>query len=284
MDDKRKRKKGFMSFGGFDTDYSREDDFAGEERPAPAFSVRTRKEQRHRRRRIRRYVALGVLAVILLGFLITRTPLFNIREIKVNDNVLFTDEQIKAAAEIAEGDNIFSKRKGQIRKTIMENNPYIVRVDIDRKLPDVLSLTVEENDPVLAIPCGEQFLILDAKGMAVAMEDTQLMATMVTGIEVKSYVIGSAPQVNDKQTLKSILKMVNDVNKNGMYFRQVDIPNPLAIQAYVTQTLSCYGDPDDIRSNLEGLKALIYDLDVREKTAGVIYVGDDGYATFSPAK
>ena len=284
MDDKRKRKKGFMSFGGFDTDYSREDDFAGEAKPAAPASFKTRKEQRQRRRRVRRYIFLGVLAAVLLGFLISRSPLFDIREIRVNDNVLFTDEQIAGASGLAEGDNIFSRRKGQIRKSIMENNPYIVSVDVDRKLPDILSLTVEENDPVLALPCGEQFLILDGHGMAVAMEDSQMMATLVTGIDVKSYVFGSAPEVSDKQTLKSILKMVNEVNKNGMYFRQVDIPNPLAIQAYVTENLSCYGDTDDIRNNLDGLKALIYDLDVREYTAGVIYVGDDGYATFSPSK
>lgn len=283
MADKKNKKRGFLSYGGFDTDYSGSNEFEAESGSGTPVQPLSRKELKQLQKARRRKILIAVLAVILFCLLISRTPLFGISEIIVRDNIMFTDEEIIAASGMSPGDNIFRMSKRKIRKTVMQNNPYMVDVKVDRKLPDVLVMTVVENDPVLALPCGEEFLILDKDGLAVEMRDSQLTATLLTGMEVKSYSVGTAPDVSDKQSLKLILRMVNDVNEAGVFFRQVDIPNPLAIQAYVTETLSCYGTPEAIRENVEGLKALLYDLSLKGYPNGVIYMGDDGYATFSPS-
>lgn len=272
-----------ISFGGFDTDYSGNSEFEEEAGSGSSREPVSRKEKKRRRKLRKRYVLFAMLGVVLFCFLVSRTPLFAISEISVKDNVMFTDGEIIDASGMSVGDNIFKMSKGKIRRTIMQNNPYVVSVKVDRKLPDLLTITVEENDPVLALPCGEEYLILDKDGLVVESRDSWLTATLVTGIEVRSYSIGEAPDVSDKQSLKLILRMVNDVNEAGVYFRQVDMPSALAIQAYVTETLSCYGNAEDIRENIEGLKALLYDLNLKGYPDGVIYVGDDGYATFSPS-
>lgn len=283
MDENNKKKRGFLSFGGFDTDYSGNNEFAEESGSGTSAQPLSRKEKKRLLKSRRKKILLGLLGAVLFCILISRTPLFAVSEIIVKDNIMFTDEDIIASSGMAVGDNIFKMSKRKIRKTVMQNNPYMVNVKVDRKLPDVLVMTVEENDPVLAIPCGEQFLILDSEGLAVEMRDDTLTATLLTGIEIKSYSIGEPPDVSDKQSLKLILRMVNDVNQQGVFFRQVDIPSPLAIQAYVTESLSCYGSSEAIRENVEGLKALLYDLNLKGYPSGVIYMGDDGYATFSPS-
>ena len=254
MADKKNKKRGFLSYGGFDTDYSGNNEFAEESGSVTPRRPLSKKELKQLQKVRRRKILLAAAGIVLICFLISRTPLFSITEIVVKDNVMFTDEEIIASSGMSVGDNIFRMSKRKMRKTIMQNNPYIVSVKVDRKLPDVLTLTVEENDPVLALPCGEQYLILDKDGLAVELRDSTLTATLLTGIDVKSYSIDAAPDVSDKQTLKLILRMVNDVNEAGVFFRQVDIPSPLAIQAYVTESLSCYGTPEAISSAISPVR------------------------------
>ena len=56
----------------------------------------------------------------------------------------------------------------------------------------------------------------------------------------------------------------------------------MTVKGYVTDTMVCSGQSSDIISQLEEIKAVLYDLDQKGIKRGVIRVGSDNYISFSP--
>ncbi len=271
-----------VTLRGYDTDYSGEKLEEKEKKEPPA---KNKKEKKKKKRELKGWKKiLAVLAVIAFCLLLTRLPFFNIEYIDVLENRMFTDEDIMKAGEIAAGDNIFDHRESKLKEKISAKIPYITDIQLKRDLPDRVIITVTENDPVLAIPYKNKFLIVDSEGLVVEKTKSPLTATTVQGLEIKSYETGSRPAVGDKTDYEQALRVAVDGNKAGLFFKMIDVTSNLQMTAYVTDTICCIGDGVAIRDNLDGIKALLYDIDLKGYTSGTIYVGEDDYATFSPSR
>ena len=293
MDDENKY-DGYVTssdiFGGYDTSYESDDN--GERKVPPEVEKRRQKRQkkmekrlrrkRHRKRRI--LTALVVIAAVLItGYLFFSSSLFSISEIEVRNNTMKSDKELISESNVKIGDNIFSHTGHSVKKAIMSKNKYITNVTVSRRLPNEFIITVMEEVPTTAIKHNDKYLILDEKGRVIGKEDTRITATEITGISVKSYKDGSVPETSDDEEFTKVIDLVNKVNSSGLYFKKVDVVSSLTVHGYVTDTLICSGSSDDISKNLEGIKAVIYDLGQKGQTSGTINVGSDGYATFTPA-
>ena len=242
------------------------------------------------KRKIRnRVIAVVTILILLSGalfglYVFFTSSIFAISEITVKNNALKSDKEIIRESGVKIGQNIFSYKDSEIKKAILKNNPYITDVTISRQLPNRFLITVEEHTPVAAVKYNGKYLILDEDGIVAGVEDTQLNATRITGIQVQNYKKGSKPVVQSSSKLKKALKLIEKVNDSGLYFKKLDLSSSLVIRGYITDTLECTGEADDIINNLEGIKAVIYDLNQKNTMNGTISVGKDGYATFSPAR
>ena len=248
-------------------------------------SIDRRIKRKKMRKKARRVIltVLGVLALLGVGFyLFFSSSVFLVSEIAVNHNTLKSDRQIINESGLRIGENIFKFRSGEVKQAILKNNPYIFDVKISRKLPNRVTLTVDEHTPVVAIKYKGKYLILDAGGKVVGIEDTQITATRLTGVEVTKYKIGDVPVVSNSSMLKESLKLIVKVNNSDLFFKKLDVSSSFTVHGYITDELECAGEPDDIIENLEGIKAIIYDLSQKNIMKGTIFVGKEGYATFSP--
>lgn len=293
MDDENKY-DGYVTpsdiFGGYDTSYESEE--RREEKIPPEIEKRRAKRQkklekrrkRQRSRRKRTLIAAAVIiAVLLSGYLLLSSSLFTISEIEVKNNVMKTDKELISESGVKVGDNIFSHTGHSVKKAIMAKNKYISNVTVSRRLPNEYIIIVMEHVPTAAIQYKGKYLILDEKGRVIGKEDTQITATEINGIKIKSYEQGSVPKTNADDELTNMMDLINKVNASGLFFKKLEVMSSLTVHGYVTDTLICSGAPDDITADLEGLKAVIYDLGQKGYTAGTINIGSDGYATFSPA-
>ncbi|MDD7409247.1 MAG: FtsQ-type POTRA domain-containing protein [Anaerovoracaceae bacterium] len=278
-------------FGGFDTSYetrkpSRRRGVSPEiEKKRGKRKKKIEKQRRRKAARRRRRLTVLVIALILLlfGYLFFSSSLFTISEIDVRNNTMKTDKQLIKESGVKVGDNIFSHTGHSVKKAIMAKNPYISGVTVSRRLPNEYTITVMEHIPTAAIKYKGKFLILDEKGRVIGKEDTQITATEITGIKIKSYEQGDFPSTDDDEELTKMMEFIDKVNDSGLFFKKLDIVSALTVHGYVTDTLICSGAPDDITANLEGIKAVIFDLGQKGVEAGTINVGNDGFATFSPA-
>ena len=97
--------------------------------------IRYQKKQKQQRLKIqRRRALLGfVLAVILVSVLLFMTPIFNIRSVSVEGNVLVTAEQFQEKLKPLVGQNLFRSGRRKMRNTL-KTIPYIDTVDVQKRL------------------------------------------------------------------------------------------------------------------------------------------------------
>ena len=107
-------------------------------------------------------LVLLVLAV-LSGAAYLGYRVFKIKEIAVEGNSAFTQEQIVNLSGIHLEDNLFLLRTNEIKAGI-EANPYLVLTEVQRVLPDKIVLHVQEKKVAAAVPLGGQYAYIDGEG------------------------------------------------------------------------------------------------------------------------
>lgn len=126
-------------------------------------SERGRSSKRHRRNR-RRFGAVfkllffgAVAAALVLGC----TVFFRVEDVVVSGNVRYTQEDIRQASGIQQGDNLFLLNKFSIQSSLEQKLPYIHQASIRRVLPDKILVEITEWEAVAQIqdPAGNWWLL-----------------------------------------------------------------------------------------------------------------------------
>lgn len=103
---------------------------------------------------------LLVLIFALSLLVVTRTSYFMVEEITVLGNNYISSEEIADRGGIHPGENIFTVRPGEIEKQL-ETHPLIAEVEVDRRFPGAITITVKERGLVGYAPFIGSYLLLD---------------------------------------------------------------------------------------------------------------------------
>ncbi len=108
------------------------------------------RNRRNRRRRGRFGFLYKVLSLLLILGAIAAgcVVFFRVEEVTIVGSTVYTDEEIIAAADVEQGDNLFLVNKILVGRKIVNQLPYINEVNTRRYLPDKLVFTVTECVPV----------------------------------------------------------------------------------------------------------------------------------------
>ncbi len=271
---------------GYDTDYDirswqtdDEDTAAQDDEPEqPAVPARKRKKRRKKHYFLR---FLVLVALIAGAYVFMTSSVFSIDRITVEGNTLMSDDDIIKQSGVNIGDNMF-EQTGRRVKTALSENKYIADVKVSRELPNIYKIIITERTPVIAVSYEGKYVILDEEGYAVDEADSTMHATLVTGLKINKYELGKIPEFNDSANFREASQLVKAVNDSGMFFKKVELGSSMTVKGYVTDTMVCSGQSNDIISQLEEIKAVLYDLDQKDIKRGVIRVGSDNYISFSP--
>ena len=90
-----------------------------------------------KQKRTRKLIKMGILLLIIIGGIVFSlvSPLFNITDIIVNNNIQISTENIISLSQLQKGQNIFKFNKNKVIEDI-KTNPYIEDVKIVRKIPN----------------------------------------------------------------------------------------------------------------------------------------------------
>lgn len=126
-----------------------------------ANSVERYYQKKKRRKKRAKMVFFGLLFVLMMLTLaiLSVTVFFNAETILVEGNTRYTAEELLEVGGLKIGQNLFRLDKFEVIDQ-MEGLPYIKTVEINRKLPNTLSVKVVENQPVVWVPTetGAAFL------------------------------------------------------------------------------------------------------------------------------
>lgn len=271
-------------FGRYDTDYDASAEINKDNTPAEENEAEGRKNGRKKKKRRKKHYMLRILLVIAAAagvYCFMTSSIFNIDEIIVEGNTLMSDDQIIEMSGVSVGSNMFKNTQHSVKSALTED-PYIADAAVSRQLPNIYTISVTERLPVIAMEYQGKYMILDESGHVVDEADSTMHATLVTGVSINSCEIGDVPEFDDSAKFREVSSLVRKVNESGLFFKKVEMTSVLSIKGYITDTLICSGESSIILSDLEGLKAILYDLEQKGVKRGIIKFGEDGYASFSP--
>lgn len=240
-----------------------------------------KKKKRRKKHYFLRFLIFAALCVGLYYF--ANSEFFDVQKIAVENNSYYTNEQVIQLAEAKVGENLFKvKTRGMKEKLLAD--AYIKGVNIKKKLPGTIVISVEERKEAAAIPYGEKYVLIDIDGMVLRKTDTAPELTILEGLTIKSIEPGTPLEVEEAYVLTDTLGMLQTMEETDMFFKKIDISRVM-IKAYIYDYLLCQGTPENILASMKSgdLQAVLYDLYTKNTERGVISVGNDNYISFSPA-
>ena len=155
-----------------------------------------RKRARHRtRRRINPGVwkRILIMAAVVAAVVLSMVLFFRVRSVEVTGSAYYTADEIRAACGVAQGDNLLTLSRARIAGNIMAELPYVSTVQVTRRLPDTLELTVTEYDVTYAAQGadGASYLITADGKITEKIDETAARGHIaVTGLQLADPVVG----------------------------------------------------------------------------------------------
>ncbi len=153
---------------------------------------------------------LGVLAI----FAFLRSPFFNVRTIVIQGNSLVSSQELLALVNVGVGVNIFQVSTGDIVKNV-SLHPLVKAVEVSRKLPNTLVISIVERKPVAMIPVKNGFVKVDEQGVFLQRSDVWPKQPMpiISGIQLPENLnLGQAiPNPALLEALKLLLQLPKDL-------------------------------------------------------------------------
>lgn len=228
---------------------------------------------------LRLLVIIGVIVGIAL-FL--RSNFFSIKTISVEGNHYYTAEEVIDIGDVKTGGNIFwGIGKGRIKKRLL-NNVYFEDVTIKRKLPNEIVVVVKEKKQIAAFVYGDEYVIIDNDATVLRKSEVAPKLTLLTGLNISKIKVGEKIEAVQKDRLKSMLTMLETMEKGDLYFKRIDISQNV-IKAYISDTLVCKGTTKQLVTNIENgnLQKVVNNLIKTNVNQGTISLGNHDFISYS---
>lgn len=144
--------------------------------------------------RNRLFVQLLTVTAVVVALVMGLSVFFKVENITVSGAETYSPWSVREASGIQEGDNLLTFSKARASAQIRANLSYVDRVRIGIKLPDTVTIYIEELDVAYAIKSGEgTWWLMTSSGRMVQQIDTATASsyTQVLGVTVDK------PQVNE---------------------------------------------------------------------------------------
>jgi cell division protein FtsQ len=122
-----------------------------------------------------------------MGWLVTNSPLFNMRTLQVSGNARLTPDGVARLAGLTQETNVLWLSTGVIEERL-EDTPWIRDAEVSRTLPHTIAVWVAERSPVAMVTTeGTRMLVAsDGTVLGRAKRSTQLPRVDVAGIPTRA--------------------------------------------------------------------------------------------------
>ena len=160
--------------------------------------------------------------LLLLSFLSTYTPkninlnsdeertFFQIKKIKVINNFLVTEDEIKEKLDSIYRMNIFLLKKGDIEQPLKNIN-FLKKIEVEKKYPDTIIVKIFESEPVAYLFKNNNKFVLDSLSKLIKFEKDMKLKKLPN-------IIGQNAEKNFLIFLKILEKNDFPVNKVTNYY------------------------------------------------------------------
>ncbi|WKZ30996.1 MAG: FtsQ-type POTRA domain-containing protein [Candidatus Dojkabacteria bacterium] len=136
-------------------------------------------KQREKAKRKKLLVKIAIssvllVLVLLLGLVISRTTWVDVKHVEVrtadNSDLVNADRELLTAVveDKVIGANLFSVDIREVRKILLESNPFIKDVYVEKHFPNRVVATLTEREPYLLVDTTNNCYLLDTEGYVLA--------------------------------------------------------------------------------------------------------------------
>lgn len=227
--------------------------------------------------------AILICVVLIFGV----SVFFRVSAFQVEGASKYTSEEIISASGIKEGKNLIFLDRSAAEKKISESLVYVWKVQVNRKLPNTVSIKVWEGDDVACVWTEDGYWCTDSHCRLLEPRSAAQAEGMlrITGFTVKDPKEGEVMTVNDEDAakveyLKNILTALEEADMLGAV-QNMDLStsgNPQFI--YLNRFRVKLGGSDGLESKLGLLKSAVETLKPEEK--GIMDLSGKDSVHFSP--
>lgn len=247
---------------------------------------KARKRERVRKQQLKAAIGLGLALVVAIA-LVFMTPLFNIREIRLNGNDTVTKEVINTKVGDLIDVNLFSVSVSEI-KTRMSEIPQIGEVEVKKALfPSRLELFITERRPAGYVLCGETVLVINSDLRIIddaSVFDYENLPS-ISGVSVSEYELNQPIKIKSEEKRELLSELLKSFEATGIidYVRYVSIDDLTAIKFNYDNRLDVLCGSQlqldrKIRMFAESLRTPTFD----ENSIGTIDLSVPGTALYDP--
>lgn len=225
----------------------------------------------------------GILLIAIVIIFALTAPIFNITDIQIQGNEKVSSDTILSLSGLKKGENIF-KFNNSIIQSIKENT-YIESVQITRKLPGTVIISVEEREVKYQINLINSYAYIDKNGYILENSTVKKDVPVLVGLSV------TEDQMLNKERLKTEdLEKLNKIAKIMEAAKTIEINN--LITEINTENENDYvlylesknktihiGDTSNLTNKMLYVQKI---LENEEGKSGIAFVNGDISAGFKP--
>lgn len=245
-----------------------------------------KKRKKSKKKKINKKV-IGFFSIIILIAIIVvlalTAPIFNITDITVNGNNQVSTNMIINLSGLRKGENIF-KFNNTVEQKIKENT-YIESVNIKRKLPGTVIISVKERTVKYQINLINSYVYIDKNGYILENSSEKKNVPVIVGLSIKE-----DEMLNEKRLKTEDLEILNDIIKIIDSAKTINIDNLITeINTENKENYVLYleskgkkiniGDTSNLTNKMLYVKKI---LEKEEGKTGLVFVNGDLSAGFKP--
>ena len=257
-----------------------------EQTEQPTKQKTSKKRKKSKKKKINKKV-IGFFSIIILIAIIVvlalTAPIFNITDITVNGNNQVSTNMIINLSGLRKGENIF-KFNSTVEQKIKENT-YIESVNIKRKLPGTVIISIKERTVKYQINLINSYVYIDKNGYILENSSEKKDVPVIVGLSIKE-----DEMLNEKRLKTEDLEKLNDIIKIIDSAKTINIDN--LITEINTENKDNYvlyleskgkkinlGDTSNLTNKMLYVKKI---LEKEEGKTGSAFVNGDLSAGFKP--
>ena len=250
----------------------------------------TKQKRSVRKSKKRRKLCAGIFLTVLIAACVciglSLTVLFRISTVEAAPSGHYTSDQIVQAAGIATGTNLFRANRSSAAEQICGSLPYIEEASVSIVLPDKISISVSEADPVLQLQQDGKYYLLSQKLKILDQTDQPSDSSLpvITGAGLAAAQPGETARFEREEVPKALLSLLEQIQENKFTgVTGIDITKLYSIELHCGEKLTVkLGSSGNLKEKLQ-LAGYIIQNKLDASQEGTLDLSqENGQAVFRP--
>ncbi|SCH15521.1 cell division protein FtsQ/DivIB [Romboutsia sp. 1001713B170207_170306_H8] len=243
------------------------------------------KKQKRKIRTDRVMIILLCVFMFSIGLVtLLKSDLFNLTKVEIVGNSVLKKDEVINEEKLITKKNIFSYKLKDIKKEI-QSNPYVDDVEVKRKLPNKIVITIKEKEVIALLSNGTDFCYIDNSGNLIEKIDNLYENNDKIVFNVKYTLNNGTVKFENDKVKKSVLNLIALLKEEHLENEISEIEytgSNVNIIANIGPKFLIIND-DNLDYNISRTSKILVDLQSKNIKSGIVDLTYSNYAVYKPS-